>query len=87
MAKRPQPDLIIDISEKTPSEKYQLACKLGTVKGFYLYYYELLPEIGSQLVTFNAVNHLHYQIFNEYKYSDYDSFRKALVYHLKKNNS
>lgn len=69
----------------TPSQKFILAQKLGTVKGFYMFYFDKLPYYSTQTDCFNALNLLHYNIFNEYKYEDYNSFRRSLKYHLNKN--
>jgi len=74
-----------NFNQLTHAQKYVLAQKLGTAKGFYLYYFELLPHFTTQTDCFNAVNLLHYKIFDQYKYEDYNSFRNALRYHLQKN--
>jgi len=80
-----QPVLIVNFKQLTDSQKYQLAQQLGTVKGFYTYYFNQLPNFNTQSNCFNAVNLLHFKIFNTYKYEDYNSFRRALTYHLQKN--
>lgn len=71
--------------QKQFQKKFLLAQKLGTIKGFYKYYFDHLPKHKTQTDCFNAINLLHYNIFNEYKYEDYNSFRGALNYHLKNN--
>lgn len=77
--------IISNFSNQTEAQKYVLAQKLGTTKGFYLYYFQMLSKFKTQTDCFNAVNLLHYKIFNEYKYEDYNSFRNVLKYHLQKN--
>lgn len=76
---------LANFTNLTEGQKYVLAQKLGTAKGFYLYYFEQLKHFKTQTECFNAVNLLHFKIFNEYKYTEYNSFRHALQYHLKKN--
>lgn len=80
-----QHKLIANFSNLTQGEKYILAQKLGTSKGFYLYYFEQLKHFQNQTKCFNTINLLHHKIFGEYKYTDYDSFRNVLKYQLKKN--
>lgn len=84
MSNLSQQPIIINLKQKSDAEKYQLAQKLGTVKGFYQYYFDMLPVIQNQTKTFEAVNLLHYKIFGEEKYSSYDSFRQRMLHHLKK---
>ena len=65
-------------------QKSHLQRKLGTTTGFYTYYFTHLGKFKTQIDCFNKINLLHYKAFGEYKYADYNSFRKALTYHLKK---
>jgi len=65
------------------SKQLDLAIQLGTVKGFYMYYFDQLPNFDTKTECFNKINELHHSIFNEYKYSEYKSFRVSLSYHLK----
>lgn len=74
-----------NFNQLSSAQRYVLAQKLGTVTGFYLYYFEQLKHFRTQTECFNAINLLHYKIFKENKYEDYDSFRRALKYHLQKN--
>ena len=69
--------------KKQQAEKQlEIARQLGTAKGFYLYYFDLLSQMKGREKTFNEVNELYFNIFNEYRYSDYNSFRNALRNHL-----
>lgn len=72
----------MNINQLTDSQKYDLAVQLGTTKGFFQYYFDQLPQHKSQIDSFEAANQLHYDIFKEYKYSDYHSFRRSMSYHL-----
>ena len=60
------------------TEKLALAKQLGTTKGFYNFYFTHLPKFQSQQHCFYSINELHYNIFSEYKYTNYNSFRKRL---------
>ena len=65
----------VNFSKLTPSEKYELAIKLGTAKGFYMFYFDSLYKFKSQISCFNNANDIYFSIYKEYKYKDYDSFR------------
>jgi hypothetical protein len=81
--------IIVNFKTATAAQRYVLAQKLGTSKGFYETYFKMLPvfktAVGPQKKCFDLLNELHHKIFNEYRYSDYNSFRKALAYHHKTN--
>ena len=83
--------LIINFESITNAQRYTLARKLGTAKGFYEIYFKMLPVFkhapGPQKKCFDRLNLLHFKIFEEYKYSDYNSFRIALSYHHKKRRN
>jgi len=64
------------------SEKLALAQKLGTTKGFYSFYFNHLSKFNTQIECFQHINELHNQIFGEYRYSSYNSFRRHLNHHL-----
>ncbi len=66
----------------TLDQKYNLAVQLGTVQGFYQYYFDSLPYHKNQTETFNNANDIYYSIFGQYKFTDADSFRNALKYYL-----
>lgn len=48
---------------------------LGTKSGFFQYYFDQLKEHRTQYECFNAVNEKHYELFGEYRYDNYNSFR------------
>lgn len=75
-----------NFSKITIDQKYNLAVQLGTVQGFYQYYFDSLPSHKNQTETFNNANDLYYSIFKQYKFTDADSFRNALKRHLKNRN-
>lgn len=69
--------------KKLLQQQFILAQQIGTVKGFYIYYFDTLPNFKTQKQCFDNVNELFVQIFGEEKYTDYNSFRISLNYHLK----
>lgn len=50
--------------------------KLGTRQGFFQFYFEQLPQHRTNVECFNAVNELYFEFFGEWRYTDYNSFRK-----------
>jgi hypothetical protein len=69
--------------EKLKKEN-EIIRKIGTVTGFYEYYFQQLKNHKTEIECFEAVNDLYFEYFGEYKYSSYDSFRKVKNKHLKK---
>jgi hypothetical protein len=57
--------------------------QLGTRSGFFQYYFKQLdnPKYRTYVECFNAVNDLHFELFGEYRYESYDSFRKQVNYY------
>ena len=60
-----------------------LAQKLGTRNGFFEYWFAILPKCKTQKAAFDIANLLHLKIFNEEKYTSYDSFHKQKNRYLK----
>jgi hypothetical protein len=58
--------------------------KIGSVAGFYQYYFEQLKNYKSNTECFEAINNLYFKYFGEYKYASYDTFRKLKNRHIKK---
>lgn len=60
--------------------------EIATSSGFFNFYFRQLKEekFKTNTACFNYVNELYYSFFNEYKYSDYDTFRKIKNKMLKK---
>ena len=69
--------------QKQIAEEHALMKILGTNSGFFKYYFDMLPKFKSQTQCFNAVNLLYYKLWGEYRYSDYNSFRKQMTNYLK----
>ncbi|XRE42226.1 hypothetical protein ACIVBQ_000430 [Tenacibaculum discolor] len=63
---------------------FDVAKKIGTTTGYMDYYFKILYKCKSQKQAYEAVNVLHFLIFGQYKYSDFDSFRRSRNHHLKK---
>ena len=52
--------------------------QLGTRQGFFQYYFEQLPKHRNNTECFNYVNEKYLDLFGEYKYESYHSFRVVL---------
>ena len=81
------------MKQKTNAEIYEkeiksrlfgLTRQLATKQGFFSYYYKILPKCKTQEAAFDIVNLLHYLLFDEYKYSSYNSFRHVKNKELRK---
>lgn len=57
-------------------EENQLMRKLGTKLGFFQHYFDNLKRHRTQNECFNEVNELYFDLFGEWRYDNYDSFRK-----------
>lgn len=67
-------------------EELNLARQIGTSRGFYETYFKALgTNIGrTNFETFNEINQKYFDLFGEYKYSCWNSFRNASSKYLKK---
>lgn len=65
----------------------KLLKSLGTTQGFFQYYFEQLPAHRNMVECFNAVNDKHFDLFGEWRYETYHSFRRSLQYHHNKRNN
>jgi len=78
-----------ELDQLAQEEKYRaqvdLMRQLYSASGFFKFYFAQLPKHRTQIEAFNAVNELHMDLFGEYRYSDYNSFRHALGYHKSQN--
>lgn len=76
------------MSEETKQlqKENKLLRTLGTRQGFFNYYFEMLPQCRTNVECFNHVNDLHLDLFGEYRYETYNSFRQLLNYNLKIRN-
>jgi len=57
---------------------------LGTRQGFFQYYFEELPRHRTNVECFIEINEKHFDLFGEYRYETYDSFRKQINHYNKK---
>lgn len=55
-----------------------------TPYGFYQYYFNELPFHRTNLECFNHVNDIYFELYGEYRYESYNSFRIQYNQHLKK---
>ena len=65
----------------------KLLKKLATTQGFFQYYFEQLPKHRTMPECFNAVNDKYFDLFGEYRFESYYSFRESLAYHRKKRKN
>lgn len=69
-----------EIANLAQEEKYreqvEIIRKIATAKGFYDYFFSLLPnpKFRTRNEAFEYVNTLYFELFGEYKYSSYQSF-------------
>ena len=63
--------------QKIKVKVYELMERLKNTSLFIDYYYKILPTCASRRSAFDIVNVLHFLLFDEYRYSSYDSFRKS----------
>jgi len=59
--------------------------KLGTRQGFFQHYFEQLPKHRTMPECFNAINDTYCDLFGEWRFESYYSFRRSLEYHREKN--
>lgn len=65
-------------------EQNQLMRQLATPAGFFEYFFKQLPHHNTQVECFNAINETYFDLFGEYRYSSYYSFRAATMDRNKK---
>lgn len=58
--------------------------QLATLEGFIKMYFKEIPISKTNEEAFHKVNDLHFSLFDQYRYSDMNSFKAALNYHNKK---
>ncbi|RZJ33733.1 MAG: hypothetical protein EOO51_12640 [Flavobacterium sp.] len=63
----------------------QLMRQLSTRDGFYAKYFEEIPKAKTNEEAFNTLNDLYFELFGEYRYSDFDSFKTVTNRNYKKN--
>jgi len=72
-------------------EQLDTVKKISTAEGFYLFWFNKLPEkegFQTNKACFNYVNELHNELLGYYRYSDYNSFSNFVTRRNKqlKNN-
>jgi hypothetical protein len=58
--------------------------QLSTRKGFYSEYFKELKTAKSNKAAFDTVNEIYYELFGQYRYSDWNSFKKMTNYYNQK---
>lgn len=66
------------------TEKAELLKQLGTRIGFFNYFFKIVQKCSTNEEAFNFVNDLHQELFDEPRYSDYNSFKRVQTYYSKK---
>ena len=66
---------------KELNREIKLLRLLGTRQGFFQYYFDELPRHKTYIECFNEINEKHFDLFGEYRYESYDSFRKQISYY------
>lgn len=62
-----------------------LMLQFSTTSGFYEMYFKELKTAKSNIEAFNNVNEKYYELFNKYRYSDWNSFKKMTNYYNNKS--
>lgn len=62
----------------------ELMKKLSTTTGFYGEYFKELKTAKSNKSAFDNINEIYHELFGEYRYSDWNSFKKMTNYFNKK---
>tara|TARA_R110000772_G_scaffold153261_1_gene264230 strand:+ start:3571 stop:3831 length:261 start_codon:yes stop_codon:yes gene_type:complete len=75
---------IILFENLTPDQKIKIAIRMGSAEKFYLLYFENLHFFRSQKECFIYYNNIHFDVFLEFKYSGFDSFK---VYQYRRNKN
>jgi hypothetical protein len=65
-------------------KEIRLMRQLATRQGFFQYYFEELPRHRTNVECFHTVNDKYCDLFGEWRYESYDSFRKQ-ANHYNKN--
>lgn len=54
----------------------ELMQRISTDTGFYKEYFALLPNFNTKEETFNHLNNVYLKLFGEFKYNDFETFKK-----------
>ena len=74
---------MIEYKDLTHQQKTDIALRLSSPANFYVVYFEFLPAFDSPVDCFDYLNEIHNDIYRQYRYSCYDSFR-VYVYRTNK---
>lgn len=72
-----------DLSALTIIDRNNYMHQLGKSNGFLQVYLNSLGQFPTQIETFNHLNDLYFELWGEYRFSDYNSFRWSLRKYLK----
>lgn len=65
------------------TEEARKLARLSTVEGYFERFFELCSEYPSYYKTYTALEHEYYQVFGNYRYSSYPSFKSSKYRYLK----
>ncbi|MCO6149075.1 hypothetical protein [Flavobacterium sp. NRK1] len=58
--------------------------QLGTLDGFFTAVFNMVKHSRTNEEAFNAVNDQYFEIWGQYRFSDFESYRRSRYYHYKK---
>lgn len=81
-----QQEIMLSKKVQEQQQEMELMRQLASVSGFIQAYWNMLKESRTNVEAFNSVNDQYFGLFGDYKYNDWNSFRRALNYHKQKKN-
>lgn len=74
----PQEENALRLELEKMQQTLFLMRQLGTREGFFQYYFKKINQFKNREQCFHSVNELYKNLYGEYRYSDYGSFRNTL---------
>lgn len=65
-------------------EKIKLMRQLRTFDGFYHFFFSQIDKHKNRSTCFHHCNEVFFELYGEYRYSDYGTFRKAITLNRKR---
>lgn len=81
-----QLEIMLSKKVQEQQQEMELMRQLASVSGFIQAYWNMLPGSRTNIEAFNVVNDRYFGLFGDYKYNDWNSFRRSLNYHKQKKN-
>jgi hypothetical protein len=70
--------------EKVQKEN-ELMKRLSTREGFFKFYYQECKNFETNKQAFDHTNEMYFDLFGQYRFADYISFKNMVTYYNKKN--